>query len=477
MKIKWQTILHKTRASLLFQWYVFVGHSKKYFQESLDINIGQENQKIVFGDISIDIDEWMKLEKVFSHRIANDRSYLKKYIELCYKYSNELITVSKKINKVSESKKFDNKKLLYFYTQYQAAVIQLAPFLNSVLILDGILRKEISKLLLNDLKIIKDEKQNVLLSELIIPKKKSFFVQEIEALEKIALRIKNNPKANIKTDINLFLNKFAWMPSIAYIGEFQTEDSVLKRVKELAKEDLEDKFNQTRKLKEETKKNYNLAFSRIGGSKKLVEYIDLARECLYLVTYRLDVFFMVYFYVYPMFREIGERLNLNPDQVVFLTGDEIINSLEGSQQVDKKEIVERTKGYLLIKIGRNIKIQTKGRIKTKPTSQLHKTSVNGVVANRGRAEGKARIIMGVEDMGKVKSGDILISPMTELQYVPVMSRVSGIITDFGGMLCHAAIVSREFGIPCLVGTKNATKVFKDGDLVELNAYEGIARKL
>jgi pyruvate,water dikinase len=61
--------------------------------------------------------------------------------------------------------------------------------------------------------------------------------------------------------------------------------------------------------------------------------------------------------------------------------------------------------------------------------------------------------------------------------VPAMKKATGIVTDFGGMLCHAAIISREYGIPCVVGTQKATKVFKDGDLIELNAYNGTARKL
>jgi pyruvate,water dikinase len=105
------------------------------------------------------------------------------------------------------------------------------------------------------------------------------------------------------------------------------------------------------------------------------------------------------------------------------------------------------------------------------------TTVTGKVANRGRAVGTARLVNSLEDIDKVNRGDILISVNTIPPLLPAMVKSSGIITDVGGMLSHAAIVSREFGIPCLVGTKTATKVFTDGDQVELNAYDGIARKL
>ena len=65
--------------------------------------------------------------------------------------------------------------------------------------------------------------------------------------------------------------------------------------------------------------------------------------------------------------------------------------------------------------------------------------------------------------------------MTTPDYVLVMKKVAAIVTDEGGVTCHAAIVSREFNIPCIVGTSNATKVFNDGDLVEVDANTGIAK--
>ncbi len=78
---------------------------------------------------------------------------------------------------------------------------------------------------------------------------------------------------------------------------------------------------------------------------------------------------------------------------------------------------------------------------------------------------------------KFNKGDILVTQMTTPNYLPILRQASGIITDEGGMLSHAAIVSRELNLPCIVGTKNATKVLKDEDLVELNADKGVIRIL
>jgi pyruvate,water dikinase len=67
--------------------------------------------------------------------------------------------------------------------------------------------------------------------------------------------------------------------------------------------------------------------------------------------------------------------------------------------------------------------------------------------------------------------------MTQPNIVDIAQRASAIITDEGGMLCHAAIISREFGIPCVVGTHKATKILKDGDMVEVDATKGIVTKI
>lgn len=103
--------------------------------------------------------------------------------------------------------------------------------------------------------------------------------------------------------------------------------------------------------------------------------------------------------------------------------------------------------------------------------------VKGTTAYGGLVSGTVKIIHGFRDLRKIQEKDVLVTPMTSPDYVPVMGKVSAIITDEGGMLCHAAIVARELGKPCIVGTKIATQVFKDGDIVEVDADKGTVRKI
>ena len=78
-------------------------------------------------------------------------------------------------------------------------------------------------------------------------------------------------------------------------------------------------------------------------------------------------------------------------------------------------------------------------------------------------------------MTKVEKGDIIVATMTTPDYISAMEKASGFITDEGGITCHAAIISREFNVPCIVGTVNATEKLRDGQIVEMDAYSGIVK--
>ena len=99
----------------------------------------------------------------------------------------------------------------------------------------------------------------------------------------------------------------------------------------------------------------------------------------------------------------------------------------------------------------------------------------GLTASMGKAIGVVKVVKSVTEMGKVQQGDILVAVMTRPDYVPAMKKAAAIVTDEGGVTCHAAIVSRELGVPCIIGTKIATKILKDGMKVEVNANHGVVR--
>ncbi len=99
--------------------------------------------------------------------------------------------------------------------------------------------------------------------------------------------------------------------------------------------------------------------------------------------------------------------------------------------------------------------------------------VKGLGASPGIGIGKAKVIFSEDEISKVEEGDILVTTMTTPDMVPAMKKAAAIVTDEGGMTCHAAIVSRELGVPAVVGTKNATKVLKDGMIVTVDGDKGL----
>lgn len=108
------------------------------------------------------------------------------------------------------------------------------------------------------------------------------------------------------------------------------------------------------------------------------------------------------------------------------------------------------------------------------TEKEEKTEVilTGSPASPGIGTGPAKIVKSAREIKKVEKGDVLVTEMTTPDFVPAMRKVIAIVTDKGGQTSHAAIVSRELGIPCVVGTQKATKILKSGQFVTVNGAEG-----
>ncbi|HHX55463.1 MAG TPA: phosphoenolpyruvate synthase, partial [Clostridiales bacterium] len=98
--------------------------------------------------------------------------------------------------------------------------------------------------------------------------------------------------------------------------------------------------------------------------------------------------------------------------------------------------------------------------------------IKGIACNNGIVSGTARVIDSLSDIDRLQVGDILVTRYTDTGWTSKFAILSGIVTEYGGILCHAAIVSREYGIPCIVCTKDATKLIKDGSTISINGSTG-----
>ena len=187
-------------------------------------------------------------------------------------------------------------------------------------------------------------------------------------------------------------------------------------------------------------------------------------------------------FVREMLENLAQKINF-PKEYIKLLGIKEINNLIDGRKISPDEIKKREDGYVYLG----------GEIY--PTNDLNNflasknilveqdviSNINvlkGTVACKGQTvKGKVQIIFNSNEIKLFKAGNIFVTPMTSPDYLMVMKRALAIITDEGGISCHAAITSRELGVPCIIGTKIATKVLKDGDIVEVDADKGIVRKI
>jgi len=152
---------------------------------------------------------------------------------------------------------------------------------------------------------------------------------------------------------------------------------------------------------------------------------------------------------------------------------------------DKKELEARASGYIFFKnsvqtnISRQDFFNQQGFFYKPEFGDVMTAGLKGTVASLGPAsiKGRVQIILKNDQVGNFKAGNILVTVMTSPFFVPAMKKAAAIVTDEGGLTCHAAIVSRELEIPCIIGTKFASKVLHDGDLVEVDANRGIVKKI
>jgi phosphoenolpyruvate synthase/pyruvate phosphate dikinase len=207
-------------------------------------------------------------------------------------------------------------------------------------------------------------------------------------------------------------------------------------------------------------------------AEKLQAYLeDLSKVRVYTekVHYQLDEYLGAI---------LSKLLGVNKEEVLKHTFVEIEDSLNGKSLV-KSEISEFIDYCCISKRDSFERVSEEmakkiyvGLIETKNVSEL-----KGTTAFKGIVSGKVRVVLDPSKSNDFKEGEILVAEMTRPEYVPIMDKALAVITDGGGALCHAAIVARELKKPCIIGTKNATKVLKDGDLVEVNADKGTIKIL
>ena len=245
------------------------------------------------------------------------------------------------------------------------------------------------------------------------------------------------------------------------------------KINTLLKE-MDDQIDENKKKAEEVKKQLNIT----GVWEKL---FDGFGEFMITKIYRRYAQIFALYKMHFVLEEIAKRLDVTKADVQFMKPIEVEEALL-QKKLDRNVIKKRTefcvcyaeKGKDELYTGKKAEELAK-TVERKKIEGV--TEINGQTGCIGYAKGEVKIITRPSDMVKMNKGAVLVSIATDPDIVTAMKKASAIVTEQGGVTSHAAIVARELNIPCVIGTKTATQVLKDGDLVEVDATNGTITKL
>lgn len=221
----------------------------------------------------------------------------------------------------------------------------------------------------------------------------------------------------------------------------------------------------------------------ISGDKHK-KLFSLLRRLLFGKAHRMDAFYQGYYAIEPVLRASAKYFGISMSQLYMIYGGDLPSVIKKGK-CDIFRLNESLKYSAYIKEGNGLNFYLGAQAKKKmapvlnalPKIKMIADKITGECAYPGKARGRVKIIANIQEEDKFEKGDILVSYATDPSLLPMMKKAAAFITDMGGLTCHAAIVAREMKKPCIVGTKIATKVLKDGDLVEIDAEKGIVRKI
>lgn len=260
--------------------------------------------------------------------------------------------------------------------------------------------------------------------------------------------------------------------------------SWLGRYKKTSSSKLKQKLKSLSLPTQDAQKKKKEIFSALIDEKGVKIVSGLLSGMAYIRERNKEALGKVLFAFGRFYEEAAKRSRIPKSHLDFYLLHEIKAALLENKKVSSTEIQRRRTCLVILSKHNSYKRFLSGSgahrfVKNRIRDKMDHTSSElvGTCGNGGYAIGRVRIIRGPSEVAKMKPREVLVAPYTDHELVPAIRLASAIVTEEGGILAHAAVISREFNIPCVIGTKIATKVFKDGDMVEVDATRGVVRKI
>ncbi|MEK7557337.1 MAG: PEP-utilizing enzyme [Patescibacteria group bacterium] len=320
------------------------------------------------------------------------------------------------------------------------------------------------------------DKVNEYYELLLTPVNKSFLTLELEERLELRAHIERSPGQRVANHAR----KYHWINNNYAKVLRLTADYFAEQMQQVTPAQAQEQLREIRRQFADTLKRKKNLLAALPLTQETKNLIRIAEVFAYMQDERKKHVLMAVDQQDRVTEEIARRCNLTKKEAQYSFVYELPDLLEG--KVDKVTLRERHAFVCVIHTLAGHEIYH-GRVAQQIFDAVFAIKVDsaseikGMIASRGKVEGTVRIILKTHDLANVAKGDVLVASMTRPEMVSAMRKASAIVTDEGGVTSHAAIVSRELGIPCIIGTKVATKALKNGDRVVVDANSGIVKKI
>ena len=313
---------------------------------------------------------------------------------------------------------------------------------------------------------VTDAEMDEKLLEVSVPVKKNGPEQELTDLKRIKKHM-NEPSFDLDAALKMHWQKYSYLGSRDLFSAGYSPD--------FFRNSLNDKNLDNMGINREAPSGF--CFS--SGEQ---EMIDLMKEFVWFRNYRTEKFFEALFFLEPLWKAVSSGHQLGERDLFYYLANEVSLLFTHGVKVPEEELNARKAGSALLLDDNKFLLLTGEGLRQKEASlkeadESLTSEIKGMIVCRGNCRGPASIVLDDSELDKVHEGDILVTNMTTPDYIPALRKAAGFVTDEGGVTCHAAIVARELKKPCIVGTKKATQILKDGDMVEVDANTGYVRIL
>jgi len=329
------------------------------------------------------------------------------------------------------------------------------------------------KIVKNKINILPEE-----LSQLTIFPEKSFLMEEECELLKVALVKSVARRQKLLAE---HARKFRWILN-GYHGVKKLDKNFFQeRLKELLKKgSLKKQLAHYESHSRKAKSDFKAIVRKYKLKPEIINLAKLAQRGAYLQDKRKKYQLIAAERILKLYQALARQFKISLEQALYLNWIEFDKFVKGRLKI--KEITARQKHFRFSVYHGQIRFLSGSfgnSFKTLEAAYIKNSgaALKGTVVYSGKVSGRVRIIKNRREIKNLKTGEILVALMTSPDYIIAIKKAKAIITDDGGLTCHAAIVARELKKPCIVGTKNATRILHNGDRVEVDAYQGLIKIL